>query len=54
MPKKKIDSGDQNVKRFSLNLILTRNCNLNCSYCYEKSHLKNNRIMDFKIVENGI
>lgn len=37
---------------FQLSLIITRNCNLNCSYCYE--HNKNNGIIDVKIAQDAI
>jgi len=44
---------DQKVYR-TLSLILTRSCNLSCSYCYEKSDMRDNRKMDIEIAKKTI
>ena len=46
---------NQSDKKYrTLSLVITRNCNLNCSYCYEKHNLRDSRTMDLKVAKKAI
>lgn len=53
MPIKNFNPGSTK-KRRSLTLILTKECNLRCSYCYEKHSERDDEEMDFDIVKRSI
>jgi len=38
----------------SLSLIVTKNCNLKCSYCYEKHDLRSKEFMSFSVARDAI
>jgi len=42
------------IKQRTLTLILTRKCNLNCSYCYEKSSLMDGKSMEISVAKGII
>jgi radical SAM protein with 4Fe4S-binding SPASM domain len=59
MPEKNanVSRGIQDVdkkKDRSLSLVVTRNCNLRCTYCYEKHDQRDGRIMDISVAQNAI
>ncbi|MCP4152610.1 MAG: radical SAM protein [bacterium] len=57
MPIKNIDNlnkAPENHKARTLSLIVTKNCNLKCSYCYEKEKLRSTKIMDLSIAKEKI
>lgn len=43
-----------NRKTRTISLITTRQCNIFCLYCYEKHHLRDDRIMDADIAKESI
>lgn len=45
---------DDESKRRSLSLVVTRSCNLNCNYCYEKTKQHNKNFMEFDVAKNAI
>jgi uncharacterized protein len=46
--------GQRNQKVRFISLVVTSNCNLNCTYCYEKHKLRDKRIMDFPLAKEVI
>lgn len=53
MPLKKYTLEEEKPYR-TLTLVVTRNCNLSCKYCYEKKYLRDKRIMGFEVAKNKI
>lgn len=45
---------EQKLKVRSLSLIVTRNCNLQCSYCYEKHNLRGQEFIPFPVGRDSI
>jgi uncharacterized protein len=57
MPKKNLKDNISNVptqKSRMVSLVVTRDCNLRCNYCYEKHDLRDKKIMDFSIAAAAI
>ncbi|MCX6581482.1 MAG: radical SAM protein [Candidatus Aminicenantes bacterium] len=56
MPSKKTKNDHKSFsqKQRSLILIVTKNCNLKCSYCYEKHENRNNEIMELQIAKKAL
>lgn len=56
MPRISIDDRVRldNTRVRSLSFIVTKGCNLRCSYCYEKHDQRNQEIMDFSIIKEAI
>jgi uncharacterized protein len=44
----------EELKRLNLTLFVTRNCNLKCSYCYEKTSERDKGQMDFSTAQDAI
>lgn len=45
---------EEENKRLSLSLVVTRNCNLNCSYCYENKYDLSKEQMDSSVAKEAI
>ena len=57
MPKDNIDDffkTSQNKKTRILTLIVTKDCNLKCVYCYEKHNLRDKEFMDVSIAKDAL
>ena len=54
MPKTQISKQIDGLKIRTLNLVLTKNCNLNCLYCYEKEKQQDEERMDTSIAKEMI
>jgi len=57
MPKLNINESIKSIsekKIRSLSLIVTKKCNLSCTYCYEKDKLRDNTFMDVSLVKEII
>ncbi len=46
--------GRENIKIRSLSLVVTRDCNLRCRYCYEKHPLRDGHILDIGLAREAI
>lgn len=53
MPRIKI-KGDSRMKIRIITLVLTKNCNLSCVYCYEKHDHRDGKIMEFSTAQENI
>ncbi len=55
MPRKKTNLIEKiQEKRLALSLILTRQCNLRCQYCYEHHSNRNEDVMNFDVAKDSI
>ena len=54
MPKLRLENHPIQKKFRLLSLLLTKSCNLKCSYCYEKNGIVDNTFMDFEIAKEAI
>jgi radical SAM protein with 4Fe4S-binding SPASM domain len=45
---------EEEKKRLSLSLVVTRSCNLNCSYCYENKYDRSKEQMDISVAKDVI